>query len=47
MPARQSFWDCLQELVPAWNAMIGGFDARTGSTGGWESLPDQSYGTAP
>jgi len=28
--ARQSFWDGLQALVPAWDAMIGEFNARTG-----------------
>ncbi len=28
--ASQSFWDGLQELVPAWDAMIAEFNARTG-----------------
>ncbi len=28
--AEQSFWDDLQELVPAWDAMIAEFNARTG-----------------
>ena len=28
--ANQSFWDGLQELVPAWDAMIAEFNARTG-----------------
>ena len=28
--AKQSFWDGLQELVPAWDAMIAEFNARTG-----------------
>jgi len=28
--ARQSFWDGLQELVPAWDAMITEFNARSG-----------------
>jgi cysteine synthase len=28
--AKQSFWDGLQELVPAWDAMIAKFNAETG-----------------
>ena len=27
-PAKQSFWDGLLELVPAWDAMIADFNAR-------------------
>jgi cysteine synthase len=31
--AKQAFWDGLLELVPAWDAMIGDFNARTGVLG--------------
>ena len=31
--SKQSFWDGLLELVPAWDAMIGEFNARTGALG--------------
>ena len=31
--AKQSFWDGLLDLVPAWDAMIGEFNAKSGVAG--------------